>query len=287
MDIKGRQINELEIRGETTTDLSCFHCGLPCRESDPRIEEKYFCCNGCKAVYELLSRNDLCGYYNHESKPGSTPDIEDSNARFGYLDDEKVSAKLNDFKEDGISKVTFTIPNIHCSSCIYLLENLFKFEIGVKSSRVNFLKKEISVTYSEEISLRGLVEFLTSIGYEPDITLDSLSNGKSEQDNKRLKIEIGVVGFVFGNIMLLSLPEYLLPASEQLSPNISRFFDYLKLLLALPAMIFGANRYFISAYNGLRKKFINMDVPISLGILALFLTSVYEILSKSGVGYMD
>ncbi|MBT7615904.1 MAG: HAD-IC family P-type ATPase, partial [Calditrichaeota bacterium] len=287
MDYRDCPIDEIETK-ETAQEISCFHCGLPCQAGDPHIEGKYFCCNGCKTVYELLSKNDLCSYYNLESQPGATPDIEDSNARFGYLDDAKIRSQLLDFSENDLSKVTFSIQNIHCSSCIYLLENLFKFDIGVKNSRVNFLKKEISITYSEEdISLRGLVEFLTSIAYEPEITLDSLSNKKSEQDTNRLKIEIGVVGFVFGNVMLLSLPEYLLPAGEQLSPGINRFFDFLKLFLALPVIFYGARRYFSSAYNGLKRGFVNMDVPISLGILALFLTSVYEILSRTGAGYMD
>jgi predicted nucleic acid-binding Zn ribbon protein len=31
----------------------CYHCGTNCDTSIP-IEKKYFCCDGCKMVFQLL-----------------------------------------------------------------------------------------------------------------------------------------------------------------------------------------------------------------------------------------
>ena len=59
------------------------------------------------------------------------------------------------------------------------------------------------------------------------------------------------------------------------------------MVLALPVVLYSANDYYISAWNSLRLKRINMDVPIVLGIIALFFYSLWEILIAGNAGYMD
>jgi len=99
-------------------------------------------------------------------------------------------------------------------------------------------------------------------------------------------MKIGVAGFCFANIMLFSLPAYF-DTAKALSPQLRDFFSYLNILLALPVLFFSARGYLGSAYRILRFKTLNMDVPISLGILALFSRSVFEILFHTGPGYFD
>ncbi|MCB0815539.1 MAG: hypothetical protein KDB87_20530, partial [Flavobacteriales bacterium] len=75
---------------------------------------------------------------------------------------------LVEYSEGGITRVTFHIPQMHCSSCIWLLENLHRLEPAVLRSRVRFSDKELSITFREEqLALRGLVELLRKIGYGP------------------------------------------------------------------------------------------------------------------------
>ncbi len=265
--------------------LLCYHCGDVCKDSSINIDEKYFCCSGCKTVYEILNQNQLCTYYNLDNFPG----ISQKNyqfKKFDYLDDLQTVNKLIDFKDDKLTKVTFFIPQMHCSSCIWLLENLNKLNPYVIHSSVNFVRKELAVKYlNEKISLRDIVILITSIGYEPQISLESVERKSTVKSNKSLYYKIGIAGFCFGNIMLLSFPEYL---SMDLSETIFRkFFGYLNLILSLPVFLYSASDYFISAYKGLRKKIINIDVPLSLGIMVLFFRSAYEVLILHGAGYFD
>ncbi len=268
-------------------DTLCYHCGDPCRETKIRFEEKHFCCNGCKAVYSLLSENNLCTYYNLEENPGNnaaTPFFKD---KFSFLDDKSVSAQLMEFSDGDVSKVTFFVPSIHCSSCIWLLEKLYKLNPAIKSSRTNFVKKEVSITFhNKEISLKQLVELLTSIGYEPQINLIDLEQKKQKKTNNKLYIKIGIAGFAFGNSMMFSFPDYL-DAWQALTPDFKMVFSVLNILLAIPVLFYSASDYFISSFKGLRKKILNIDVPISIGILALVSRSLYEILSGTGLGYFD
>lgn len=265
--------------------LLCYHCGDECKDDSIRIEEKLFCCNGCKTVYEILDQNKLCNYYNLEQNPGISPNYNFGN-RFDYLEDPSTIQKILDFQDENISKATFHIPQMHCSSCIWLLENLYKLNNAVTHSQVDFLKKELSVTFNHnKISLKELVKLLTSIGYEPQILLESVEQKKENKSSQTLHLRIGVAGFCFLNVMLFSFPEYL--GIDVTDSFLKNFFVTLNFILSLPVVFFSGWEYFGSAIKGLRKKIINIDFPISLGILALFGRSVYEALSQTGAGYFD
>ena len=274
---------------QTTTSekLICFHCGDLCPGTGIHIGDKFFCCNGCKLVYELLKEKDLCAYYSLSQTPGSSPPEAGISSKYRYLDDEKVIRQLINFSDGNICRVIFKIPAIHCSSCIWLLENLYRVDSGIIESKVNFLRKEISLSFSlQKSSLRNIVEILSSIGYEPEINLASLQKNVQKSSDKKLYLQIGVAGFAFGNIMLLSFPSYL-AVNETIEQQFVSFFGYVSLLLALPVFLYSSLGYFRSAYNSLKQKMINMDVPISLGIITLFLRSIYDIFFTAGSGYLD
>ena len=270
---------------KTEQSLLCYHCGDECRDDSIRIDEKLFCCNGCKTVYEIFDQNKLCNYYNLEQTPGISPSLNFGN-RFDYLDDPSTIQKTLDFQDENISKATFHIPQMHCSSCIWLLENLYKLNTAVSYTQVNFLKKELSATFNHnKISLKELVKLLASIGYEPQILLESVEQKTDNKTSQTLHLRIGVAGFCFLNVMVFSFPEYL--GIDVTDSFLKNFFVTLNFILSLPVVFFSGWEYFGSAIKGLRKKIINIDFPISLGILALFGRSIYEVASQSGAGYFD
>lgn len=267
------------------TTIMCYHCGDVCPDDSIKIDEIYFCCNGCKTVYEILDDNKLCNYYNLDSTPGITPSLLHS-TKFDYLDDQQTMRRIIDFTECDITKVTFDIPQIHCSSCIWLLENLYKLNNAITNSQVDFLKKKLTISFNnEKINLKELVQLLTSIGYEPQILLDREDKEPEKKTRSSLYYRIGIAGFCFINIMMLSFPEYL--GIDLSDAFLKSFFLYLNLALSLPVFIYSAWEYFGSAIKGLRKRIVNIDFPISLGILVLFIRSAYEVLSATGAGYFD
>jgi len=275
----------LEIKEKKLAeDLVCYHCGDICKDNSIAINEKVFCCNGCKTVYELLDANDLCNYYNIDDKPGITKNYS-AVRNYDFLDDQELKSKLIDFTDGKITTITFYIPQMHCSSCIWLLENLYKLNPGVVQSQVNFLQKKLSVKYKEElISIKELVQLLDALGYEPNLNLNQESETKLKSENKKLYLRLGVAGFAFGNIMLLSFPEYLSTSDPE---NLKGIFAYLNMILSLPVLLYSSREYFDSAYKGLKKKIVNIDVPISLGIIVLFLRSFIEVVLDLGPGYFD
>lgn len=274
-------------KAENSISLACAHCGDPCTVDSPRIGDKYFCCPGCKTVYELLHQNELDSYYTFEQTPGLRPDDGRRDNRFSYLDDDTIQNQILDFNDGKSARVMFSIPNIHCSSCIWLLEHLHKLNPAIVSSQVDFPRRETTIVFRiGDLPVSGLVRLLASIGYEPDITLADLNKPGRDTSFRRLYTQLAVAGFCFGNVMLLSFPEYLgLDVSNK--PVWTNAFGYLNILLSLPVFFYSASDYFRSAYHGLRQRQINMDVPIALGITILFSRSLYTILALNRAGYMD
>ncbi|MEI7979359.1 MAG: heavy metal translocating P-type ATPase metal-binding domain-containing protein [Bacteroidota bacterium] len=268
------------------TKTTCYHCGDFCAEETLVLNDKSFCCNGCKNVFMLLSENNLTSYYSIEKTPGKALKQSIGN-KYAYLDDTNIQSKLISYIDHKVARLQFQIPNIHCSSCIYLLENLYKINNAVVGVRVNFLKKTANIVYDvNKISLRQLVELLASIGYEPSFTMNDINQEKPKNINRKLLFQIGVAGFCFGNIMMISFPEYF-GLDNTTRHYLSSAFGYINLALSIPVFFYSGQDYLISAYKGLRKKLITIDVPLALGLVVLFVRNFYEILSHTGLGYCD
>ena len=262
----------------------CYHCGDSCKEDIIKIDDKSFCCNGCKTVYEIFSENDLTCYYNFQDNPGAIPT--EIKGKYDFLDNTKIIEKLLDFNDNDNQIVTLYIPHIHCSSCIWVLENLQKLNNKIISSQVNFPKKTVRISYKSNItSLKEIVLLLSAIGYEPYISLDDYETGKNKVD-RSLIYKLGIAGFAFGNVMFLSFPEYF-EVSEFWLEQYKTIFRWLMFIFSLPVVFYAANDYFISAYKGLRSKMLNIDVPIALGVSVLFIRSTIEIIFDLGTGFFD
>ena len=268
----------------TLTDTQCYHCGTSVVEQGYQLEEKSFCCAGCRSVYQVLSSNNLCSYYVYNDAPGQTQAQAMQHSE--YLDDPGIVAKLIDYTNGQFTTVTFYVPAIHCSSCIWLLEHLHKLNSAVIYSRIDFIRKQVSVAFRHhELSLRQLVELMASVGYEPLISLQDVVREQQNTDNRELVKRIAVAGFCMGNVMLLSFPEYL--GLSSLEVQFRSLFSWLNLAFAIPVTFYSGREFFVSAFGALRNRMINLDTPLALIIAVLFLRSAFEIVTGTGAGFTD
>src|SRR5579872_4182239 len=269
----------------TTQEDRCEHCGTACGPGSVRLDDKAFCCEGCKMVYSLLSGHGLGGYYTYNQRPGVNRRAPLRKDKYAFLDDEQVSQRLYAFRSDQECHIAFQLPQIHCSSCLYLLENLRRLDRAILSSRVDFGRRPAFIVFDPAMtSLRKVAELLALVGYEPYISLGDLGGKRPGMDRRRI-YQIGIAGFCFGNIMLLSFPEYLgLGASETMFRNA---FRWLSLGLSLPVAAFAAQPFYASAWKGIRHRFLNIDAPIVLALVVTFVRSAYDVLSGNGSGYFD
>lgn len=266
---------------------ACFHCGEPCL--DPRLvqDDKPFCCQGCLVVHDLLTASGLGHFYDLNARPGVRIRRATKQEQHAHLDDPALQERLLDFTDGRISRVTLSVPQIHCVACVWLLENLFQLHPGIGRSQVNFTKREVAITFAPaKLKLSELVALLASIGYEPQLTLGELEPRKRSPARQRQYLQVGVAGFAFGNIMLFSIPQYFGLDSFS-GPLLRVLFGYLSLALALPVLVYSAADYWRSALLSVRQRVLTLDVPIAAGLGALYLQSAFEIVSGRGEGYLD
>ena len=273
------------MKQQTIQQTTCFHCGEDCGKHPITSDEKAFCCEGCKTVYEILNQGGLCTYYELSKNPGTSRKIQVRKDKFAFLADEKIKQSLISYTDEAQTHVSFYLPQMHCSSCLWLLENLHRLNENIISSKVNFTRKEADIIFNHRnVSLRQVAELLTGIGYEPYISFNDMKEAKPKLDKSKI-YKLGVAGFCFANIMLLSFPEYLgIDVKEQ---NLVNLFRYLNLFLGLPVFFYSASEFYISAFRSLQHRFLNIDAPIVLAVWVTFGRSLYEVFTSTGSGYFD
>ncbi len=262
-------------------ETACYHCGDTIVGAPVTFEDKPFCCSGCATVFQILSENSLNNFYTIEPGAGIKPNASNAH-KYAFLDIPEIRSQYVTFENSESVHLTLFLPTIHCSSCIYLLENIHKIDPNVISCNVNFVQKTAAIVLKSETQLSEFALLLDRIGYAPNFGDRKAMESKR---NFRYLYKLGVAGFAFGSIMLWTFPEYL--GIEAANPEIRTFTAYLSLLVSIPVLLYSASDYFISAYKALKFRSLNLDVPISLGIIALYAQSVYSIISDHGTGYMD
>lgn len=265
---------------------ACVHCGESCNGTI-HDNGRVFCCDGCKQVYLILQETDACNPLMMKNLDGLQPKGKFKSDKWDFLDEPTIARQLVSFSDPKQVHIQVTIPNIHCSSCIWLIEHLGQINKGVMKASVDFEKKEALIVYDPSmLKLSNIAAFLDYIGYPPSFSHASTNKENPSPSNRQTLVRIGVAGFCFSNIMMLSFPDYL--ATEGIDETLlSETFSHISLLLSVPVLFYAAAPFFVQAWKGLRQRFLNIDAPIALAILITFTRSIYEILGNTGTGYLD
>jgi len=267
--------------------VGCAHCGTACPDGAFAGGGRAFCCQGCRTVFELLHEHGLGQFYELNEAAGRRVAPASGADKYRYLDAPGVRERFVDFADGTSTRVTFHLPAIHCVACVWLLENLFRLKAGLGRVAVNFARREAAITFQDaQVRLSEVAALLESIGYEPDLKLADLEQKGPARVSRRLWLQLGVAGFAFGNTMLFSLPGYFGLDSAS-GPAFRTLVGWLSLGLGIPVALFSAADYWRTSWVSLRQRRLTIDVPIALGIAALFLQSAYEVTSGRGEGYFD
>lgn len=264
---------------------SCAHCGEQCGTA-VQADGKLFCCDGCKAVYELLLANNMCTYYDLDAAAGVRVDGKETLAEFDLLDDDRYRAMVVDFEQGPIIHARFTIPTMHCASCVWLLEQLHRLQAGIIASSVDILRKTVRIEFrSTEVSLKQIATLLTRLGYRPLIREEGTTSDVSLA-RRTLVSRLGVAGFAMGNTMLFGAARYL-AGDTPLPDGLSAVFATVTIVLSIPVLLYSASPWWRSAWGALRHRTVNLDVPVAIGIAVLFGRSIADVVLGAGDGFLD
>jgi Cu2+-exporting ATPase len=184
--------------------------------------------------------------------------------------------------EDGTVNYLVAVPAMHCGNCILTIEQGLNGMAGVVKARANLSLRQVSITLqSAEVPLAPIASKLDELGYKPQAMGDATRQTKDETLRGLLRA-VAVAGFAAANVMLLSIPVW--TGADGATETL---FHYISVLIAVPAVAFAGRPFFISALGALKRRRVNMDVPISLGVLLATGMSLYESFIGGGQAYFD
>lgn len=162
-----------------------------------------------------------------------------------------------------------SVPSIRCAACIGVIERHLAQLAGVQSARVNATHKRVMV--QTELPIETIAAELQSIGYDAFPLDETLLSSDNDPVGKDILLRMGVAGFAMMNVMLLSVAVW-----SGATDATRDLFHLISAAIALPAVLFSARPFYLSAWRALRRQHLNMDLPISLAILLAAGMSLYE-----------
>ncbi|MDG0816018.1 heavy metal translocating P-type ATPase [Bdellovibrio svalbardensis] len=244
---------------EVVDKQNCQYCGA-------LTEGATYCCTAC----EILDQKT----HSSLARPIENP--------YSYLDQ-------NDFRNlyrqpQGTDyNFLFFAEGLHCSSCVHLLEKLPQFCEGVSNARVNFGQSTVAINLDDSASLGNVALAIQELGYKPSLLSpqDDLQE-KYKLENRRFLMRIAVAGFCAGNTMLFVIPVY-----AGLAGSFAVTFNWISFLLFLPILLYSAVPFYQGAWNSLKYKIANVDLPITIALLTGFSFSTYNLIRGDGSIYFD
>lgn len=268
--------NKLKPTTSYKIDTKCVYCDEYCDSSSAvQQNDLTFCCFGCATLYDL-----------HQNIADYQWSDDNISIEYKQYDLPEVFNQLVDFQNEKVYKISINAPSIYCSSCVELLEDLPEINESIIQSHVNFENRSLTLTVSKELPLSHVAMLLDKLGYPPQFNVSKKASEKSKKTQQQLLRKVAVAGFCFGNTMMFSLPHYfgLSIASE---PFFVSLFRYLNVALSVLVLAYPAKDYFKTAYQSIIHRKSHIDIPIVLGIVAIWAWSLYEIIAGIGFGYLD
>lgn len=277
-----------------TVEDNCFHCGLPVPSGTQfRVhvlgENHDLCCPGCQAVAESIVSNGLEDYYRYRTELPKTADalVPEELRKLDLYDHPEVQKSFVSTSPDQLKQASLILEGITCAACIWLNERHLAQLPGVYQVSVNYASHRARVTWDESrIKLSTILAEIRKLGYQAH-PFNAEQQEALRQARRKLDIRrMAVAGISMGQVMMLGVALYAGAATgmDHATVQLMRWFS---LLLTVPAVLYAAIPFYQSAWRALKRGQLNMDFPISLGVLTGFVGSVWTTWQGDGVVYYD
>lgn len=235
------------------------------------------CCSGKGAAQEIAA--ELRAAREQRSQPTTTPD---PTARdFAEFDDPAFAERYVRPSQNNTLEVDLFVPDVHCASCLRVVERLPSLKKGVVTSQLDLARKILRVRWQPDIaSLSAIASQLHSMGYTPAPAYRSKSEDARKLDDRRQLVRLGVAGLCSGNVMLLSFALYggMFEGMDLLTAQVLR---YLSLAFSLVCIAWPGAVFLKGAWLAVRARTVTMDVPIALGLVAAFVWSAIATITRT------
>ncbi|QSQ13751.1 heavy metal translocating P-type ATPase [Myxococcus landrumensis] len=257
-------------------EAPCLHCGSRVPEG---AASRDFCCAGCEAVHGLLVSQGLTRYYDLAAG-GTAPAAEPARGRgLAWLEPLVARAEA---APGAVCSLELDVQGIHCAACVWLMNELFRRQPGGAGLTVDPALGKARMQWKRgAFDVRGYLRAVEGFGY-----LFGPSRKRPAPASLDLPIRLGICVALSMNVMLFSVSFYVGLTPEE--GDVFGLFTWLSLGLSTLVVAVGGWPFFRSAWQGLRRGVPHLDLPIALGILMVFGTSLVQARSGRGdLAYFD
>jgi Cu2+-exporting ATPase len=187
---------------------------------------------------------------------------------------------------DGSEHMDLAVEGVGCASCIRKIESGLKQTPGIIDARLNFTNRRLAVGWRKgDLNPVEVIETLARLGYRAHPFQSTQTESDEAKETRRLARCLAVAGFAAMNVMLLSVSVW--SGAIDMNAETRDLLHWLSALIAMPAAAYAGQPFFQSAARALRGGGVNMDVPISLGVILALGLSVVETINHAEHAYFD
>ncbi|MFT4994188.1 MAG: Cu2+-exporting ATPase [Paraglaciecola sp.] len=272
---------------------SCYHCGLAADQTEHYWalvlgQQQRMCCPGCQAVAEAIVANGLEDYYRFRTEPGvkADADLKSTLQSLSLYDEKSIQQEFVVTQHD-TSQIQLTISGIVCAACGWLIEKQLAKLPGVVKVGVNVAASRAFVSWSPvNISLSEIISRIEAIGYHASPFQADKHEAIFQAEHKRYLKRLGLAGLMTMQVMMLTFGVYF-DWFNDIDRQTLSYFNWVSLCLSTPVLIYSAGGFYTSALNALNARMVNMDVPISVALLATYLSGVWATVQQQGQTYFE
>ena len=272
----------------------CYHCGLPVPPSTNYKfvifdETRTLCCAGCEAVAQAIVDNGLGDYYRYRTELPKTAEalVPEALRQLDLYDLAEVQKSFVHEEADNLKQAALILEGITCAACIWLNERHLKQLPGVQAVSINYTTHRARISWnSDSIKLSSILAEIRKLGYQAHPFNVQQQEAIRQKRKKKDFRRIAIAALSAGQVMMLAVALYA-GAAQGMELATNQLLRWFSLLLATPAVLYAAIPFYQSAWTVLKQFKVNMDVPITLGLVGGFLGSVWATIQGQGVVYYD
>ena len=252
---------------------ACAHCGAALAPGQGR-----FCCTGCEAAYGLVRGLGLDAFYRrrHGADGALRPEI--APPVFDALPLIREDA-------DGVKSLDLMISGLTCGACVWLVEQALAAEPDVIKARVGFSTRRLDLRW-RGAAARGneLIALLARLGFRVAPYTPACLRATEDAEGRALIRALGIAAFGAMNVMLVSIAVWV---GDDMGAHTREFMHWLAALIGLPTVLVAGMPFYRSAAAALRAGRVNMDMAVSLGVLATAGMSLVETFRNGPYTWFD
>jgi Cu2+-exporting ATPase len=189
-------------------------------------------------------------------------------------------------EEGGATTFDVVVKGAHCANCIAKIERGVSSVAGVENARLNLSTGKLHVSWRQSaVNPLLVLNRVRALGYEAQPYSAPEVLGAEEAEGRDLLHALAVAGF--GTVFVVGLTDAVWYGGSDMSAGLRNTFFWLAGAVSIPLTLYASVPFFRSAWGSLSHRQTNMDVPISVAILASLALSIYVTATHGQNTYFD